>query len=67
VAFVDAPISPRFLSQDDRIEIADGLAQRAGQGDRGADWQELPDPLPGDLATAKISRWLGRRYRRKPE
>ena len=26
VAFVDAPISPRFLSQDDRIEIADGLA-----------------------------------------
>jgi transposase, IS30 family len=27
VAFVDAPISPRFLSQDDRIEIADGLAR----------------------------------------
>ncbi len=25
VAFTDAPISPRFLSQDDRIEIADGL------------------------------------------
>jgi transposase, IS30 family len=27
VAFVDAPISARFLSQDDRIEIADGLAR----------------------------------------
>jgi Helix-turn-helix domain len=27
VSFVDAPISPRFLSQDDRIEIADGLAR----------------------------------------
>src|SRR5690348_8097830 len=27
VAFIDAPISPRFLSQDDRIEIADGLAR----------------------------------------
>jgi len=27
VAFVDAPISPPFLSQDDRIEIADGLAR----------------------------------------
>jgi|ERR1019366_1770686 transposase len=26
VAFIDAPVSPRFLSQDDRIEIADGLA-----------------------------------------
>ena len=26
VAFTDVPISPRFLSQDDRIEIADGLA-----------------------------------------
>jgi hypothetical protein len=25
VTFVDKPISPRFLSQDDRIEIADGL------------------------------------------
>jgi mutator family transposase len=26
VDFTDAPVSPRFLSQDDRIEIADGLA-----------------------------------------
>jgi IS30 family transposase len=26
VAFVDAPVNPRFLSQDDRIEIAGGLA-----------------------------------------
>lgn len=25
VKFIDAPISPRYLSQDDRIEIADGL------------------------------------------
>src|SRR6266550_4502514 len=27
VAFTDTPVSPRFLSQDDRIEIADGLAR----------------------------------------
>ena len=26
VSFIDAPVSARFLSQDDRIEIADGLA-----------------------------------------
>jgi transposase, IS30 family len=26
VAFIDAPISPRYLSQNDRIEIADGIA-----------------------------------------
>jgi hypothetical protein len=26
VAFIDMPVSPRFLSQHDRIEIADGLA-----------------------------------------
>ena len=26
VTFIDAPISSRYLSQDDRIEIADGLA-----------------------------------------
>src|ERR1700758_2442106 len=27
VAFIDAPISPRFFSKDARIEIADGLAR----------------------------------------
>jgi transposase, IS30 family len=27
VSFVEVPISPRYLSQDDRIEIADGLAR----------------------------------------
>jgi hypothetical protein len=27
VSFVETPISPRFLSQDDPIEIADGLAR----------------------------------------
>jgi IS30 family transposase len=27
VSFIDTAISPRYLSQDDRIEIADGLAQ----------------------------------------
>ena len=27
VSFIDRPISPRYLSQDDRIEIADGLAR----------------------------------------
>ena len=28
VSFVETPISARYLSQDDRIEIADGLARR---------------------------------------
>jgi transposase, IS30 family len=27
VNFIETPISPRYLSQDDRIEIADGLAR----------------------------------------
>jgi IS30 family transposase len=27
VSFIETPISPRYLSQDDRIEIADGLAR----------------------------------------
>jgi hypothetical protein len=27
VSFIDSPISPRYMSQDDRIEIADGLAR----------------------------------------
>ena len=27
VDFIDVPVSPRFLNQDDRIEIADGLAR----------------------------------------
>ena len=52
VSFVETPISPRYLSQDDRIEIADGLRPgRAGQADRGADRQVLPNRLPRD--------WLG--------
>jgi IS30 family transposase len=28
VSFVETPISARYLSQDDRIEIAEGLARR---------------------------------------
>jgi transposase, IS30 family len=31
VRFIDTPISPRYLTQDDRIEIADGLAAGEGQ------------------------------------
>jgi hypothetical protein len=27
VSFIEIPISPRYLSQDDRIEIANGLAR----------------------------------------
>jgi len=34
MSFIETPISSRYLSPDDRIEIADGLARRAGQGDR---------------------------------
>src|SRR5690348_15153034 len=50
VSFVETPISSRYLSQDDRIEIADGLARGgAGQGHRGPDRQELSDHLPGSM------------------
>jgi transposase, IS30 family len=42
VSFIETPISPRYLSQDDRIEIADGLARGgAGQADRGTDREDL--------------------------
>ena len=59
VAFIDAPISPRFLSQDDRIEIADGLARgEPVKADRGPDRQELPDPLPGDRPQQQTRRPL---------
>jgi hypothetical protein len=47
VSFVETPISGRYLSQDDRIDIADGLG-RTGQVDRGEDRQELPERLPRD-------------------
>jgi len=49
VSYVESPISARYLSQDDRIEIADGLAPgRAGQVDRCPDRQELPERVPRD-------------------
>jgi hypothetical protein len=49
VHMIDKPISSRFLSQDDRIEIADGLGPGgAGQGDRRPDRQELPERVSGD-------------------
>jgi IS30 family transposase len=116
VAFVDAPISSRFLSQDDRIEIADGLARgepvkeiaaRIGKSyqtlyreisrnskrdGRYQPWHahgqaylrrrrprprvfeedaELGAVVAGRLAKrwspGQISRWLRRRYPRKPE
>jgi IS30 family transposase len=115
VAFTDAPISPRFLSQDDRIEIADGLmhgepvkviAARIGKSYQsvyreiarnskpGGGYQpwyahgqahlrrrrprarlfeadaELARIVAGRLARrwppGQISRWLRRRYPRKP-
>jgi IS30 family transposase len=116
VAFVDTPISSRFLSQDDRIEIADGLARgepvkviaaRIGKsfqtvyrevsrngkpGGRYQPWYahgqaylrrrrprprvfegdaELAAIVAGQLAKrwspGQISRWLRRRYPRKPQ
>jgi transposase, IS30 family len=115
VSFVETPISARYLSQDDRIEIADGLrrgepvkqiATRIGKSyqsvyrelarNRKADgryqpWYahnqaylrrrrpkprrlsvdaELREAVAGKLAKhwspAQISRWLRRRYRRRP-
>jgi IS30 family transposase len=115
VSFVETPISPRFLSQDDRIEIADGLARgepvtviaarmgrsyqtvyreiarnrkpdgryqpwyahnqaqlrrRRPKPRRFADDPALREVVAGKLARrwspAQISRWLRRRYRRRP-
>jgi transposase, IS30 family len=115
VSFIETPISPRYLSQDDRIEIADGLARgepvkqiaaRIGKScqsvyreiarNRTTDgryqpWYahnqaylrrrrpkprrlsadaELREVVAGQLAKqwspAQISRWLRRRYRRRP-
>jgi transposase, IS30 family len=115
VAFIDTPVSPRFLSQDDRIEIADGLASgepvkaiaaRIGKsyqsvyreiarnskpGGRYQPWYahgqahlrrrrsrarvfeadaELAKIVAGRLeqrwSPGQISRWLRRRYPRKP-
>jgi IS30 family transposase len=115
VSFIETPISPRYLSQDDRIEIADGrsrgepvkqIAARIGKSYQSV-YRELarngkPDgryqpwyahnqaylrrrrPKPRRLAfdaelrevvasklakhwsPAQISRWLRRRYRRRP-
>jgi transposase, IS30 family len=116
VAFIDAPVSRRFLSQDDRIEIADGLARgepvkaiaaRIGKsyqslyreiarnrkpGGRYQPWYahgqahlrrkrprarvfaadaELAAVVAGRLARRwspdQISRWLRRRYTRRPD
>jgi transposase, IS30 family len=115
VSFVETPISPRYLSQDDRIEIADGLcrgepvkqiAARIGKSyqsvyreiarnrkpdGRYQPWYahnqaylrrrrpkprrlsadaELREVVAGKLAKrwspGQISRWLRRRYRRRP-
>ena len=115
VSFVDTPISPRYLSQDDRIEIADGFARgepvkriaaRIGRSyqsvyreiarnrkpdGRYQPWyahnqahqrRRRPKPrrftvdaqlravVAGKLgkhwSPAQISRWLRRRYRRRP-
>ncbi|UMP06843.1 helix-turn-helix domain-containing protein [Amycolatopsis sp. EV170708-02-1] len=115
VNFVDKPISPRLLSQDDRIEIADGLhrgdavkaiAARIGKSSqtvyreinrnrkpdgRYQPWyahnqahlrRRRPKPrtcavntglreavagkLSKHLSPAQISRWLRRRYPRRP-
>jgi IS30 family transposase len=115
MSFVETPISPRYLSQDDRIEIADGLARaepvKAIAARIGKSYQSVyreiarnrkPDgryqpwyahnqahlrrrrPKPrrftadeglrevvaGKLARrwspGQISRWLRRRYRRRP-
>jgi transposase, IS30 family len=115
VSFIDSEISPRYLSQDDRIEIADGLsrgepvkqiAARIGKSyqsiykeiarnrkpdGRYQPWYahnqaylrrrrpkprllsvdaELREAVAGKLARhwspAQISRWLRRRYRRRP-
>jgi len=115
VSFIETPISARYLSQDDRIEIADGLrrgepvkqiAARIGKSyqsvyreiarnrkpdGRYQPWyahnqaylrrrrpkprrlsvdaelcQAVADKLARHWSPAQISRWLRRRYRRRP-
>jgi transposase, IS30 family len=115
VSFIETPVSPRYLTQDDRIEIADGLARgepvkliaaRIGKSyqsvyreiarnrkpdGRYQPWYahnqaylrrlrpkarrlsvdaELREVVAGQLAKhwspAQVSRWLRRRYRRRP-
>jgi IS30 family transposase len=60
VDVIDAPVSPRFLSQDDRIEIADGLAC-------GEPVKVIAARLERRWSPGQISRWLRRRYPRKPQ
>src|SRR2546421_13090247 len=44
VNFIDRPISSRYLSQDDRIEIADGLAAgESGKAIAARDGQSSPN------------------------
>jgi hypothetical protein len=53
------PIPPRFLTQDDRIAIADGPpGQAARQSDRRLDRQEPSNCLPGDPAQQQTRRPL---------
>ena len=115
VRFVDTPISPRYLTQDDRIEISDGLHRRERVKDiaerigktyqsvyreiarnrkpdgtyqpwyaHGQAYQRRRRPktrrvvaddglrmavaskLSEQWSPAQISRWLRRRYRRRP-
>jgi transposase, IS30 family len=115
VSFIETPISPRYLSQDDRIEIADGIARgepvkqiaaRIGKShqsvyreiarnrkpdgryqpwyahNRAYQRRRRPKPrrftvdaelravVAGQLgkhwSPGQISRWLRRRYRRRP-
>jgi transposase, IS30 family len=115
VSFIETPISPRYLSQDDRIEILTGSSAVSRSSRSRPDREELPERVPGDRpqpanptaatspgsrttrpasgasgprprqlsidaelrevvagklakhwSPAQISRWLRRRYRRRP-
>jgi IS30 family transposase len=56
VTFIDEPVSNRYLTQDDRTEIADGLADGEPVKSIAATIGELPDHLPGDR-TQRQARW----------
>src|SRR4029453_2557515 len=60
-------ISPRYLSQDDRIEIADGLRRgESGRRNCRPHRQELSNRVPGDCAEPKAQRLLRSLVRAQP-
>ena len=66
VSFVETPISPRYLSQDDRIEIADGSPGVSRSSRSRPDRQVLTDRLPRDRPEPQARRTLSAVVRAQP-